>query len=103
MRNGDLKRGFGLSGAWPSGAWPVGGLACRGLGLSRAWPGEGCDLASARRAVNNRIRQEETMTDQRAETTTHPRSEPAEEGLSRRGLVQALAAGAAAGVATPAS
>jgi hypothetical protein len=44
------------------------------------------------------------MTDQRAETTTHPRSEPAEEGLSRRGLVQALAAGAAAaGVATPAS
>src|SRR5271166_3329781 len=44
------------------------------------------------------------MTDQRAEMTTHPRSEPAEEGLSRRGLVKALAAGAAAaGVATPAS
>src|SRR5580704_477017 len=44
------------------------------------------------------------MTDQKAEMTTHPRSEPTEEGLSRRGLLQALAAGAAAaGVATPAS
>jgi hypothetical protein len=34
--------------------------------------------------------------------TTHLQSEPIENGLSRRGLVQALAAGAAASVATPA-
>src|SRR3984957_5028777 len=35
--------------------------------------------------------------------TAHPQFEPSEEGLSRRGLVQALAAGAAvAGAATPA-
>src|ERR1700738_3047282 len=34
--------------------------------------------------------------------TTHLQSEHTEEGLSRRGLVQALAAGAAASVATPA-
>src|ERR1700686_1742565 len=39
-----------------------------------------------------------------AEMTTHLQSEQIEEGLSRRGLVQALAAGAAAAsVATPAS
>jgi haloacetate dehalogenase len=53
---------------------------------------------------DNHIRQEETMTDQRAEMTTHPQPEPTEAGLSRRGLVRALAAGAAAGgVVTPAS
>jgi hypothetical protein len=38
-----------------------------------------------------------------AEMNTHLQSEPIEKGLSRRGLVQALAAGAAAAsVATPA-
>jgi len=35
--------------------------------------------------------------------TTYPQSEQLQDGLSRRGLVQALAVGAAAGIATPAS
>src|SRR5262249_50922575 len=39
----------------------------------------------------------------RPQMTTHRQSEYADQGLSRRGLVQALTAGAAASIATPAA
>src|SRR5262245_65464974 len=39
----------------------------------------------------------------RLDMTTHPQSEQNEAGVSRRGLVQALAVGAAASIATPSS
>src|SRR6266705_1071410 len=43
-----------------------------------------------------------TLTSE-AQMTTHPQSEQIESSVSRRGLVQALAVGAAASITTPAS